>query len=161
MLSTTTSLLKASDPNTAQPHLLFMLSFGKVRCIGVARLHTHTTRGVPFRPSEGPPQRVPQSRLFSQHLRSSVHLFFHWPVRTKSPSSDHNTCLACRCDWTSCSVPLGLHVPSPFVPCALARKGDLGSPAPGAGAGELSAPGAQGDLGGRRTPILYLANLKV
>ena len=32
-------------------------------------------------------------------------------------SSHHNTCLACRCYWTSCSSPLGLHVPSPFGQC--------------------------------------------
>ena len=29
-------------------------------------------------------------------------------------SSHRNTCLACWCDWTSCSSPLGLHVPLPF-----------------------------------------------
>ena len=43
-------------------------------------------------------------------------------------SNDHNTCLACRCDWTSYSVPLGLHGPSPFVPCALAHNGGSGGP---------------------------------
>ena len=32
-------------------------------------------------------------------------------------SSHHNTCLACRCDWTSCSSPLGHHVSSPFGQC--------------------------------------------
>ena len=36
-------------------------------------------------------------------------------------SSHHNTCLACRCDWTVCSSPLGLYVPSPFRQWALAR----------------------------------------
>ena len=44
-------------------------------------------------------------------------------------------------DWTSCSSPLGLHVPSQFAQCTLARKG-----CPGA-----LLPGREG-WGGRRLP---------
>ena len=33
-------------------------------------------------------------------------------------SSHHYTCLACRCNWTSCSSLLGLHVSWPFGQCA-------------------------------------------
>ena len=42
-------------------------------------------------------------------------------------SSHHNTCFACRCDWTPCSSPLGLHVPWQFGQCA---DGFEGPPSP-------------------------------
>ena len=47
-----------------------------------------------------------------------------------------------------------LHVPSPFVPCALARKGGPGGLAPRAGGlgGPSAPPGKQGGLGGGTPP---------
>ena len=61
-------------------------------------------------------------------------------------SSDHNTCLACRCDWTLCSVPSGLlfHRRSCHV-----RKGVPGDFAP-CGSGRPSPPGQQQRRWGRR-----------
>ena len=44
------------------------------------------------------------------------------------------------CDWTSCSSPLVLHVPSPFGQCALARRGDLGALPPRRGVWGAFAP---------------------
>ena len=43
-------------------------------------------------------------------------------------TSHHNNCLTCWCDRISCSSPAVLHVPSPFVPCALACEGCLAGP---------------------------------
>ena len=50
--------------------------------------------------------------------------------------------------------PLGLHVPSPFGHCALARKVGPGGLPPGRGfwGGPSLPPGKQGGLGGRRPP---------
>ena len=59
------------------------------------------------------------------------------------------------CDWTSSSPPLGLHVPSPFGQCALARKwgpGNLTLPPRGGSRGAFAPPGTQEGLGGRRPP---------
>ena len=51
-------------------------------------------------------------------------------------------------------MPLWLHVPSPFVPCALARKGDPGGLASRAGGlgGPSAPPGQQEGLGGCKPP---------
>ena len=71
-------------------------------------------------------------------------------------SSDYNTCLACRCDWTSCSSPLGLHVSSPLRPCALARKGVRGALPLGRGVwGGFRPPqGSRGVWGAARSPMV-------
>ena len=74
----------------------------------------------------------------------------------KYRSSHHNTVMfgLSICDWTSCSSPLGFHVPSPFWQCACAQGGSGGpsSQVGGRSGGPFGLPEKQGSLKGRRPP---------
>ena len=95
-----------------------------VECYDIYSIHSHYKGGGRWPPPQKRCRGLRPRHLFCGFLCIGFEV-------GECRCCDHNTCLACRCDWTSCSVPLRLHVPSPFVPCALARKGGLGALTPG------------------------------
>ena len=79
------------------------------------------------KPIQRKPQKRRRGRKAIKQQVQHFHTFFFSNVFglewCRYRSSHHNTCFACRCDWTSCSSPLGPHAPSPPGQCAPARKG--------------------------------------
>ena len=88
--------------------LLRHSSYSKPICKWRWRPLATTTKGAPW-PSAAPPL---------------LWLPLYW--LSIGRNSDYNTCLACRYHWTSCSLPVVLHVASLYDHCALACKGKLG-----------------------------------